>query len=98
MPNAQMTFSSSFDIHLENITVNGEWIEGDVVIKIELFGQKFDERKHFKTLNNVGTDIPLPFGATLHVTLRLENPKRVCADVEVRWGPIHPKTTQCVNI
>ena len=63
-------------ISIENATVSGEWIEGDVVIGVTELG--LSTSKHFKTKKDVETDIDLGEGITLTAKLTLEPPNKVC--------------------
>jgi hypothetical protein len=86
------------DLTLRNLQVNGEWIEGDVEIKAEVFGKKLDKTEHFKTLNHADTDIEIGAGASLKLNVVLENPKRACATATLHWGPVTVSVPQqCVD-
>jgi hypothetical protein len=87
-----------FDLTLRNITVNKEWIEGTLEVRAEAFGQKIDEDIPIKTHNGVSESFELPLGAKLTMKIYLENPKRICADAELTWGPAKVPAKECMNI
>jgi hypothetical protein len=87
-----------FDLTLRNITVNTEWIEGTLEVRAEALGQKINEDIPFKTRNGVSESVELPLGAKLTMNIYLENPKRICADAELKWGPAKVPASECMNI
>jgi hypothetical protein len=68
----------SINISLKNVSVNGDWIEGDIELHVDQLGIQFSKTQHFKTKKDLDQDIDLGGGYTLHVKLTLEPPNNVC--------------------
>jgi hypothetical protein len=90
--------AARLDLTVRNLAVNGDWIEGDLEVKAEAIGQRLDETFHFKTKNNVEERFPLALGAEIRVKAVLENPRRVCIEGMLLWGPIKLPGRECVDI
>jgi hypothetical protein len=74
-------------IDLKNVTVDGEWIEGDVTLDVDEGGVKFSKTQHFKTKKDVEQAYDLGAGFTLHAKASLEPPNNVCMAGRISNGP-----------
>jgi len=89
----------SVTVQLQNVSVDGDWIEGDIQIDVNEFGLSFSKAQHFKTRKDVEQDIDLGGGFTLKLTGTLEPPNQACVSGKVAKGFLGvdlPK--QCVAI
>lgn len=89
----------SVDVQLSNVTVNGDMIEGDIQIKIDIFGLSLDKTQHFKTNKDVEQVIDLGNGIELKLLGTLEPPDKACISGRVSAGFVGvdiPK--QCVTV
>jgi hypothetical protein len=71
------------DVKLENVTVNGEWIEGDIIIKVDEVG--LNKKEHFRTKKDVEEEI-IDLGGGIKVIgkLTLEPPNKVCITGKIK--------------
>jgi len=74
----------SIDVTLQNVHVNGQWIEGDVVVTVNELGLNFSTTAHFKTLKDVEKEIDLGSGIKLIATLTLEPSNNVCISGKIK--------------
>lgn len=74
----------SIDAKLQNVQVNGDWIEGDVVVTINELGLNLSKTEHFKTLKNAEKEIDLGSGVKLVAMLTLEPPNNVCISGKIK--------------
>jgi hypothetical protein len=75
------------DVKLKNVVVNGDWIEGDIEIKVEEFGFNLDKTQHFKTKKNEEQTIDLGSGIQLVVKGTLKPPNQACISGSVGRPP-----------
>ena len=71
---------------LMNVTVDGNWIEGDIVVHVDEFGFKHDFTQHFKTLKDTDQDINLPGDIKLKLKGTLKPPNQVCISGRIEKG------------
>ena len=72
------------DVKLQNVQVNGDWIEGDVTVTVNEFGLNFSKTEHFKTKKNVEHEIDLGSGIKVIAILTLEQPNNVCISGKIK--------------
>jgi hypothetical protein len=87
------------DVSLQNVTVDGDWIEGDVVLNIDELGINFSKTQHVKTKKDVEQSWDLGGGFTLKAVGTLEPPNKACIAGRVSQGFLGvdiPK--QCVAV
>ena len=70
-------------IRIENARVEGEWIEGDIVIGVTDIG--LSKTQHFKTKQNAEETFDLGV-ATLKVRITLNPPNQVCLEGKISKG------------
>ncbi|WP_181181062.1 hypothetical protein [Mesorhizobium sp. B1-1-5] len=46
------------NVQLQNVTVDGDWIEGDIDIEIDELGSNVSKTTHFKTKKDLQQDGP----------------------------------------
>ncbi len=67
--NLEFSFPSISSVMIENLTYQGEWVEGDLVLKYDFSGDH-TVRQHFKTKLNESTSFDVgPLKANVHVWL-----------------------------
>ncbi|WP_120702914.1 hypothetical protein [Rhizobium jaguaris] len=66
------------EITLQNVTVDGDWIEGDIQVDVNELGLSLSKSQHFKTKKDVEQDIDLGSGFALRCIGTLEPPNYAC--------------------
>ncbi len=87
------------NVQLQNVTVDGDWIEGDINIQVDELGLSFNKSVHFKTLKEVQQELDLGGGFKLEYTATLEPPNNACVTGRISQGFLGvdlPK--QCVAV